>query len=327
MGKTRYSVKAFGEERQIFSVRELPDGSISIIFNLASSGFTGDEIRSCKNFHITIHKTQFHKDRKCHGNRIKHSLLTNENEYFHHSIIIRSRKNNDFILAVTSSFNSALIGDSYIIKRKKGDSIVPVIGYLGAGETFSHTIYVCEKNVVMPRVQGFGKVERTFNEFKLVLYFTFFHISGGMLSFVQTPAKGALRVGTNPSRIIGNAQDPAAFSPMSLTGIERFLQKTHFKLSCVFMDFIKNGPENLLIKEISTPFDHAGFNRWPAYTDEVHEAYGEEARINNEIYHSPTFIDGTPKPENWQEPLGLIRTQLNSEETLMKHGVKPRLPR
>lgn len=308
MSKTRFIVKTIGEERQIFAVRSLGDGSIVFIYKPASTTYSGTGNKPVKDHHITVHKEQEHNIPKCVGNRIKTSLLTNEDEYFYDTIVIKKSKKNKFLWPLISIADAAIYGKTYEFSYKNGDSLVQVVGYPGTSETLIYTLFVCDPLIELPRVQGAGLITRTIGGFKVGLYTTFLHVSSGIASIILPGARGALRTGRPPSQPIGNAQDPAPFNPFTEPGITKYIKQSHLRLADEYLRYLKQSNGPLIPEKLRTPWESPTLGRWPAYNHEDYEWYGEESRMKNEIYSEPNFPDGTPKPPGWVDPLGIIRT-------------------
>lgn len=308
MKMLRFLVKTFGEERQIFSVRETGDGSIIVIFKIDKAGFTGMAVDNVQNYHITVHSPQFHNDRKCEGYRVKSSILTKSSEYYYESIVVRKREDNKFLWPVISVLSSAIFGEGFSFRDKKSDELVKVVGYPGIGETLNYTLFVCDKDVHLPRVQGFGRIDREIGRFKVVLYNTFLHLSSGSITINAQAARGALRKGRLNSQPLGSAQDPGAFNPFTLTSIEKYLQNTHRSLAANYVRLADKEVIPIIPKELRLPWERPIFNRWPEFNDTNHENYGEESHRKNERYSAPNFVSGIPKPVGWKDPVGIIRT-------------------
>lgn len=307
MKKLRFLVKTYGEERQIFSVREAGDGSIVVIFKIDKSGFTGMAV-DVKNYHITVHSPQIHGDRKCEGYRVKSSLLTRNNDYYYESIVVRKRSDNKFIWPAISVLSSAVFGEGFSFREKKSDELVKIVGHPGIGETLNYTIFVCNSDVYLPRIQGFGRIEREIGLFKIVIYTTFLHVSSGSITLNAQAARGALRKGRAGSQPLGSAQDPKALNPFTLNAIEKYLQRTHSELAANYLRLADRNLIPIVPKEFRVPWERPVFSRWPEFNDTDHENYGEDSHRKNDRYSAPNFVDGTPKPSRWTDPVGIIRT-------------------
>ncbi len=322
---TRYLVKSGYEERQIFAVRDLGRSGISIIFKTKSGQFGDRMIDNVKDFHISVHTEQYHDDRKVLGYRVKHSLIDVDGDYYWGSIIVKKRNNRPMVWCVVNAFSSILFGEGFKFSNKKDDKFVRVIGYLGMGETLVYSIYVVDKSVEMPQIQGFGIITQEFSCFNVVLYFAFFHMPSGKFSLNDTISRGALRKGRNPSVIIGGAQDPVPFDPQSndRASVRKYLIASHIRLSSDFMKILSSNSD-IVPSILKTEHQRPKFSRWPLDNDEIHRAYGEGSVLNNPKFADPDGPDGqngTPRPPWWIDPSELMMVRPNTNESLAKHGV------
>lgn len=325
MAQTRFLVLSGSQERQIFSARPLSDGSCTLIFKTKEGGLLGEVFKNITNNHITIHSSKEHKDLSnerpiFYGRKIKHTFIFDNGNVADNSIIVKYNKRRPFIWPVISTMSSALFGKSFEFSNKNNDTLINLIGYLGAGQTICYTLYVSDEFVKMPQIQGFSKYEETFEEIKITLYITFFNMFSWSYSIGSFFKYGPLRVNNNIIKDISNS----IYEPVSIDGIEYFLQKTHSSLRENYLNLRRSGAMNDVPKELLGDQEEPKFTRWPSYTDEVHEAYGILSRLDNPIYEAPNFVEGIPKPKGYQTPLSGITIVANTPEELERHGIASR---
>lgn len=323
-GKLRFVILTMFLERQLFSLRELPDGSLTMFFAPARWSMPDGKLRTFKEVHISAHSGRQHD---CgYGYKIKRSGTTDDGTQFDSSIIVQDRKKRGLIYPVTSALSG--LHSAYEFKMKKGDEKVELIGLTGIEEALLYTAYVTSPHTQMPRVQGFSKFTRRFEKLSFTLYVAFFHMTNFALQFHGEALPGFNRMNQEPWMTPDGTPAPHIIKPrMTELGVQKYLYKTHTDLARELLTVMP------LLNEDFTNFspNRGGFNRWPSLNDPIHSDYGIMAKCRNELYQDPRFLDGMPKPDGYRDrtdPIAQIqwtREQLAAIPTEMGVTITPEI--
>jgi hypothetical protein len=316
--KTKFLVLRFGGEQVLFSVRELPDGSLTLLFKQSKSGFGGEGLKDVLDLHTTIHSERNSGPNGRAAHKINYSLLTTAKDKYSGSLIVVKHKKRGFLWAAQSAL-TALVHD-VPLKRSDKDAFVELVGYTHPTEILCYTIYGHSQDVTPPQIQGFSYSTHHFNALSLTVYGTFLHLPNYKLSITSSHMKLPMRKNDD---FLG--EERQLFVPtMSVNGIERFLQKTHSDLAAEYLKFLSLTANAKEVAELQSRSLENLFGRWPSLNDEVHEEYGVWSRHKNQIYSAPRFADGIAKPRDYQERRETIFVAQNTPEQLARFGLKSR---
>ena len=307
-------VKCLGEERQLFATRQTTDGSILFMFKTELSTMVDKMVQQVKDLHITAHTMRPIEGRDCY--KMKFSLLNIERDIFDRSHIVKDRKNRGLVWPLISVFSAAPIGKSFDFSKKSGDKIIPLIGFMGVGESLNYTIFMSTPNLELPRVQGFGMHVERFSALTVTIYYGFFHMTSPSFSIFKPFRQGPIRKngvleGTGAQGLVVETLTPQA--------TERYLQRVHIELAANYLS--RESGDSAISSELKGRFEVPTFGRWPRENDEIHEAYGLGSQLTNPVYTAPFFLDGAKKPHGWIEPLDAIATHRNTPEALKAAGI------
>jgi hypothetical protein len=303
---TRFAVFYRSQERELFKVVETPDGSLLFCFRAARSSFGDEGIQDVREQRVSAHSPKAHivpVDRREAACKIKYTTFATSGAKYESSLIVTDRKRRGFLWPVLNVLTASLEHPNALLRRDGHDTVVELFGYRGMLETLLYTIYVAEKSLVLPPVQGFTLIQHPFTYFSVAIYTTFFTLPTPPHSLVLTHVQGARRKDEQP---VG-AKTSAFVPRMTENGVERYLREQHGFLASMY-NLMTPAASAVMPDEVKKVLGQPRFLRWPLDRDETHDAYGTYSRQKLPIYSDPFFVDGTPKPSGYRDPPGPMLT-------------------
>lgn len=286
--KTRFTVMSLFVERQLFSLRTTKDKSFAIFLPPARWTMPDGKPRVFKETHITAHIGR--PVENGFGYKIKRSGITENNEEFDSSIIVRDDTRDGLLYPIYSSLNGA--HSSPLFKGAKKSRKIELIGLTGIEESLCYTVFASSPHIEPPTVQGFSKYSEIQGELRFTIYVTFFHSENVFVNISGSETPPYSRLDGEPWRSAGHSHNPVSFvANMRSWEIERYLQHTHLTLASDYMMLALND----VASKPNFSRTPGTFHRWPSVDDTFHTQYGIMSRAKNPVYAAPLTVDGFPK--------------------------------
>lgn len=302
--KTRFTMLSMFIERQLFSVRLTGDKSFAVFLPPALWSMPDGKPRVFKETHISAHVGRTFENG--FGFKIKRSGVTQENEHFDSSLIVRDDRHTGFLYPIYSSLNG--VHSSPIYKGRRGDRKIELIGVTGVEESICYTIFASSPHIEPPVVQGFSKYTEIFGKSRFTLYVTFFHLDNDKANISGSETPPFSRLNGSPWAVVGHNENPRHFAAsMPIQDVERYLQSNHFRLASDYK-LLRRGSDKDERRLSRTP---GTFHRWPSVEDVFHSQWGIMSRMKNSVYAAPRTVDGFPKTPQQMRSLDVIGTIQN----------------